>query len=218
REYGICAASGTGAIHEKQSNKGSDTMDQYGVSYVAWNLSNKAETSAILRSDCNKTSGFKDSDLSSSGKWLYRMLTGKKATSSKPVTTTKKKKTTTTTKKKTTSAPKKETTTKAKATKAKLSYTIKLVNSWESEGQTFYQYNATIKNKTKKACTQWTVDIAFNEKFTLTDSWNGNYSVKSKKLTISSKDYNGKVAAGGSIDNIGFIVKGSAKLKPTSLS
>ena len=216
-EYGICDASGNGAIDESQANKWIDTMDKYGVSYVAWNLSNKAETSAILRSDCNKTSGFKESDLSSSGKWLYRMLTGKKAstTSSKSVTTTKK---TTTTKEKTTSAPKKETTTKAKATTAKLSCSIKLVNSWESGGQTFYQYNATVQNKTKKACSQWTVDIAFNEKFTITDSWNGNYSVNGKKLTISSKDYNGAISAGGSTDNIGFIIKGSSKLKVTSHS
>ncbi|MDE6723784.1 MAG: glycoside hydrolase family 5 protein, partial [Eubacterium sp.] len=77
-EYGICDASGNGAIDEKQANQWIDTMNRYGISYVAWNLSNKAETSAILRSECKKTSGFKESDLSSSGKWLYWMLTGKK--------------------------------------------------------------------------------------------------------------------------------------------
>ena len=31
-------------------------MNEHGISYVAWNLSNKAETSAILKSDCSKVS------------------------------------------------------------------------------------------------------------------------------------------------------------------
>lgn len=75
-EYGICDASGNGAINEAQANQWIDTMDRYKISYVAWNLSNKAETSAILRSECQKTSDFNESDLSSSGKWLYHMLTG----------------------------------------------------------------------------------------------------------------------------------------------
>ena len=76
-EYGICDASGNGAIDEEQAQKWIDTMDSLGVSYVAWNLSNKAETSAILRSDCTKTSGFGWDDLSESGRWLYQLFTGK---------------------------------------------------------------------------------------------------------------------------------------------
>lgn len=73
-EYGICDASGNGAIDEYQADQWITVMDQYNVSYVAWNLSNKAETSAILSSECSKTSDFTESDLSASGKWLYRML------------------------------------------------------------------------------------------------------------------------------------------------
>lgn len=74
-EYGICDASGNGAIDEYQAEQWVNTMDKYGISYVAWNLSNKEETSAILSSQCGKTSGFTEDDLSASGKWLYRMLT-----------------------------------------------------------------------------------------------------------------------------------------------
>lgn len=74
-EYGICDASGSGAIDEKQAEQWINTMDACGVSYVAWNLSNKNETSAIIKSECSKTSGFTENDLSDSGKWLYSMLT-----------------------------------------------------------------------------------------------------------------------------------------------
>ncbi len=73
-EYGICDASGSGGIDEASANQWISTMDQYGVSYVAWNLSNKAETSAIIQSGSTKKSGFTDSDLSASGKWLRAVL------------------------------------------------------------------------------------------------------------------------------------------------
>lgn len=74
-EYGICDASGSGAIDEEQAKQWVNLMNDYNVSYVAWNLSNKNETSAILSSSCTKTSDFTESDLSDSGKWLYHLLT-----------------------------------------------------------------------------------------------------------------------------------------------
>ena len=73
-EYGNCAASGNGRIDENQAAQWISAMNEYGISYVAWNLSNKAETSAILKNDCGKTSGFTQEDLTDSGKWLYQML------------------------------------------------------------------------------------------------------------------------------------------------
>lgn len=73
-EYGICDASGNGAIDEAQANAWVEAMNELNISYVAWNLSNKDETSAILRPDCAKTSGFTEDDLSASGKWLMNML------------------------------------------------------------------------------------------------------------------------------------------------
>ena len=73
-EFGICDASGNGAINKDQANKWIKALDKNNVSYVAWNLSNKAETSALILSSCKKTSGFSKKDLSDSGKWLYSVL------------------------------------------------------------------------------------------------------------------------------------------------
>ncbi len=73
-EYGICDASGNGAIDTAQADLWVETLDKYGISYIAWNLSNKEETSAMLKSGCGKTSGFTQEDLSESGRWVYRML------------------------------------------------------------------------------------------------------------------------------------------------
>jgi len=75
-EYGICDASGNGGIDEAQANAWVQVMNQHKVSYVAWNISNKNETSAILQSTVEKTSGFVEEDLSDSGRWLYHILTG----------------------------------------------------------------------------------------------------------------------------------------------
>lgn len=73
-EYGICDASGNGAIDKKEADRWIQTMDEYGVSYIAWNLSNKQESSSIIKSSCSKVSGFKKSDLSDEGRWLYHLL------------------------------------------------------------------------------------------------------------------------------------------------
>ena len=42
-----------------------------------WNISNKAESSAILKSDCNKKNGFTQNDVTDAGMWLYKMLVNK---------------------------------------------------------------------------------------------------------------------------------------------
>ncbi|MBQ8518729.1 MAG: glycoside hydrolase family 5 protein [Agathobacter sp.] len=73
-EYGICDASGNGVIDEYQANQWMELLNQHGISYCGWNISNKGETSAIFGTWCNKTSGWTVDDLSSSGKWQYDML------------------------------------------------------------------------------------------------------------------------------------------------
>lgn len=73
-EYGICDASGNGVIDKKEADRWIQTMDEYGVSYIAWNLSNKQESSSIIKSSCPKVSGFKKSELSDEGRWLYHLL------------------------------------------------------------------------------------------------------------------------------------------------
>ncbi len=81
-EYGICDSSGSGSIDESSANTWVSLMNQYGVSYVMWNMSNKDESSSILKSSCTKTSGFSYDDLSQSGRWILSMLGGSTTASS----------------------------------------------------------------------------------------------------------------------------------------
>lgn len=217
-EYGICDASGSGAINETQANLWVQTMNQYGVSYVAWNLSNKNETSALLNASCSKTSGFGASDLSASGKWLYKTLTGKAAGSGATSTPAPQASTPVVSSAPApTSAPAQTpapTPTPAPAqtvlTGNGLRLAVTLVNSWEENGKTVRQYSMTVTNVSGQACTAWAADLRFDGAITLYNSWNGDYTVNGSTLHITSKDYNGALAAGGSTGDVGFIVAGGA--------
>ena len=205
-EFGICDASGNGAVDEAQANQWIEQMDQYGISYVAWNLSNKNETSAILKSSCTKTSGFTGSDLSASGQWLYRTLTrGRSPISVQPVTSS------------THNMGSSGSSNSAGFPPATLGanglkVTAKLVNQWNTGGQTVRQYSLTLTNPSATACRNWSVSLRFQGAIALTNGWNGNYTVNGSTLQITSKEYNGVIPAGGSIGDIGFIVSGSAML------
>ncbi|MCI8690770.1 MAG: cellulase family glycosylhydrolase [Oscillibacter sp.] len=197
-EYGICDASGNGAINTVQADQWVRTMDRCGVSYIAWNLSNKAETSAILRSSCQKTSGFTENDLSASGKWLYEMLTAGKRTPAR--------------------VPPGETVLGKNAPSVSspemgISCTAVLQNQWQSDGEFFYQYTLSIRNSGKTNCDSWRVQAAFSGPAVLQNGWNGNYSAAGTVLRITAKDYNRSIPPGGTAENIGWIVKGGQDLK-----
>lgn len=73
-EFGICDASGNGAIDEESADAWLALMDELGVSRVMWNLSNKDESSSMVWSGCDKASGLTDDDLTQSGRWLRARL------------------------------------------------------------------------------------------------------------------------------------------------
>ena len=240
-EYGICDASGNGAINEKQAQLWVDAMNELGISYVAWNLSNKNETSAILSSNCKKTSGFTEADLSASGKWLYKVLTesagisgatlgGGSADSNSSGSSAG-------------SAGQgsgnsgnsnpgsgigglfgngnsgnnsssgNDTTSAGSGVSGTVQYSAELKNSWESEGKLFCQYDLTLTNVGESACTSWEIVISFNGNISLQDGWNGDYTVDGNKLKITSVSYNGSMDPGGQVKDIGFIISGDSGLK-----
>lgn len=75
-EFSICDASGNGAIDYNQADKWFELIDKYNLSYAAWNVSNKAETSSLILSSCSKTSGWAESDLSDAGKYIRKKING----------------------------------------------------------------------------------------------------------------------------------------------
>ena len=49
-------------------------LNKDGIGYIAWNLSNKDESSSLLKSSCSKTGGFTADDFSQSGQWYFNQL------------------------------------------------------------------------------------------------------------------------------------------------
>lgn len=240
-EYGICDASGNGAIDEFQANQWVDTLDEYKISYVAWNLSNKSETSAVFKSSCSKIKGFTADDLSDSGRWLYHMLRsqGSAADSNPPAGGNN----TNGMEDENQGAPgdeqgggpgntdsenmgvqnKQESAAEendAQTGTGVVNITADVINSWGQGDETYYQYTLTITNDTGADESGWTVRISFSNDIVLSGGWNGNYEVNGNVLTISAMDYNSFIAEGGSVENIGFILysgEGLAILEATEL-
>ena len=75
-EFSICDASGNGALDYDSAAKWMELIDEYNLSYVGWNISNKPESSAFFVPSCNKLTGWEESDMTESGQWLRRQLRG----------------------------------------------------------------------------------------------------------------------------------------------
>lgn len=69
-EFGVSQASGDGTIDTKEGKKWLDLLDENGISYFAWSLSNKAESASLLKAGSGKKSGWSKNDLSAAGKWI----------------------------------------------------------------------------------------------------------------------------------------------------
>jgi endoglucanase len=77
-EFGMCDASGSGSNNFTQAKEWMKLIKKYNLSYLCWNLSNKAETSSVIQSWCTKLSGWKTSELTEAGKWIRKQFRSEK--------------------------------------------------------------------------------------------------------------------------------------------
>ena len=75
-EFSICDASGNGAIDYDQAEKWFELINDKNLSYAGWNVSNKDETSSLIKPSCTKLSGWTEDDLSDTGIWLRNQMKG----------------------------------------------------------------------------------------------------------------------------------------------
>ncbi|MCH5274673.1 MAG: cellulase family glycosylhydrolase [Lachnospiraceae bacterium] len=216
-EYGICDASGNGGIDEASSAKWISTMNAYGVSYVVWNLSNKNETSAILKSSCNKTSGFTAEDLSTCGKWVYKMLTGETEFEALE---------------RNSSAQggngnqsggsgnhsqnggdALESGMKFSRTDGDFGITVEFMGSWETGDGYCYQYTVEIQNNSDSTYTDWGIKIPFTSNISLDNGWCANFTVNGSVLEVTAEDWNGYIEPGGTVSGIGIQIVGPKDLR-----
>lgn len=75
-EFSICDASGNGNIDYDEADKWFDMIYDNNLSYAAWSLSNKEETSALINSSCDSISDWEDGQLSETGIYIKNKIMG----------------------------------------------------------------------------------------------------------------------------------------------
>lgn len=225
-EYGICDASGNGIINETQANIWIDFLDSYGISHVAWNLSNKNESSSMIAAGCSKVNGFTKNDLSAGGKWFVDMLkkagvgvgsalsgtteagqgdnngngssSGESAGTSGNNTAES-------------GGTAGQIMTVEKVTEILtagdgLSYSVS--NSWTMENEVGVQLVLTVKNESSAEITDWERRITVKEGATveIEQNWSSTVTKEGNMIVIKPVDYNKVIAAGGSVGDIGLIL------------
>ncbi len=75
-ECNICDASGDGIIDRESGQQWLDLADKYDISYIVWNLSNKDESSSILKPDVTTLSHWSDEEYSESALWFKNRMAG----------------------------------------------------------------------------------------------------------------------------------------------
>ena len=75
-ECSICDASGDGVIDRDWGKTWIDFADENCISYIIWNLSNKDETSSILKKDATSLSHWRDDEYSETAQWFKSRMTG----------------------------------------------------------------------------------------------------------------------------------------------
>jgi endoglucanase len=69
-EFAICSSSGDGANDLESARLWMELINKYNLSFMAWNLANKAESSSVFKTGSSKTSAWTDNDLTEWGKWI----------------------------------------------------------------------------------------------------------------------------------------------------
>ena len=214
-EYGICDASGNGALDIASANKWVEAMDSKGISYICWNLSNKDESSALIKSSCIVKHSFSLENLSEEGRWLIDVLGGLPGISVGNSGNGK--------------DPGQDNTNKGngnyngntdnnsskepidsplttEGTSGNIKYILSISNTWESEGKTFYQYDLTVKNTGNAEVSGWSLSIPAMGKIAVSNIWCAKASVSGNILNITCEEFNKVIPANAEISGIGFII------------
>ena len=207
-EYGICDASGSGAIDEPQANKWVELLDGYGISHVMWNLSNKAETSAMIKSNCNKTKNLTASDLSPAGTWFVNMMKVAGLGSEdwiRPENPSEED----SSKDNTRPPSSAEVPTVEELFEVPENLQVTVANSWISEHGYGMQLNVVVKNSGAAEETDWSrvLKIKDGTQVTVSQCWCAKASLEGETLILKPEDYNKTIPANGEVSGIGLILE-----------
>lgn len=223
-EFGICDASGNGANNTAQADEWIRTLNQYGISYVAWSLCNKAESASLIQSGCQKVNGITENDLSDSGKWLLKTLQGSTGAAdtaaggnaAQPQETVQGNADAAETGSQqaaddsANSQNQSQTVTKTPeqyAPQASDGVCYTAVNSWPEGDALCIQYEIKVENKGGAALDGWSGSLVFPTGVNVVSGWNANFGAAGNVADFSAMDYNKTIQPGAAAEGIGCIVR-----------
>lgn len=223
-EFGICDASGSGANNISEGNKWISAMDANNISYCIWNLSNKAETSSLIQSSCNKTYGWTENELTEAGKWYLGILNSGVTPGSVSIDGSDSgnsyngnNNNNNNNGNNNSNNSSNNNTPAVTASSANTQVTIANSGGWSTGSGNCSQYTVTIKNTGSTAIKDWSITVSFSGNIALDQSWSGNFAVSGSNVTIKPVDFNNEIAAGQSVE-VGFIISYSGSIGTPTVS
>ncbi len=190
-EFGISDASGNGAIDTQSADEWIEFLDDNQISYVMWNLSNKDESSALIKSDVTSTTNLTLDDLTESGQWYLEQVSKDKSAT-------------------------RETESNSQVEKESTSVDITIDDeTWNNGGK----YTFDIANNSSQGITDYQLTVTFNQDIKVTDNWNCEVVVDGNEVVITPVDYNSTIPADGQVEDLGIIIEtdGQAEVEATNI-
>ena len=217
-EFSICDASGNGNNNINEANTWISFLDEYKISFVAWNLSNKAESSSLISSGCNNKSSWSYNDLSESGKWLIGVLDthsdqGSRLMDGKEPINGGKDNNNNNNNNGQTGVVMKDAT----GSLGDMKVTLSATNSWGSGSDVCTQLTITIDNSGSSSVSGWNIEIDLGQDVTVDSAWCCKTSVSGSKIVITPESYNGTISGNTTTSDIGLIVKTKNAINSSSV-
>ena len=179
-EFSICDASGNGGIDYTSADAWKNLINSYNLSYAGWSLCNKSETSALISSSCNKTSGWATSELSDTGRYLRTMISnGAPDYAGTPVADSS-------------SSSGSEENSSGEGNSGNTS------GSSQSTAAENFQFEIKITNQSGATVNPWQVSVEVPAGCSYINGWNASYEISGTTLIITPESYNGELAQGAS--------------------
>lgn len=234
-EFSICDASGNGYNNIDQANVWMELLDQYNVGFVAWNLSNKAESSSLITSGNNKTSGWTYNELSESGKWLVGVLNAHAENGANLAGGAAPTVSGDSNNNPSNNANSNNNNSGGNQNNAEnnnqqaslptgsgngnnLHATVTASNTWNTGNSQFTQFNVSIENKGSSSVSGWTVEIDLGQSASIDQIWCATGRVEGNKLILTPESFNGTIESGKTISDIGVIVSTPGKVDTPGVS
>ena len=207
-EFGITEASGSGIVDTTSADTWMKLLNENSIGYIYWNLSNKDEACALLRSSCTSLSDWTFDDYSPAGQWFLQNQQNNASIYDKAVAAP-------------TAAVDTPTTLYASDDYWSFSngcnVSVSLTDTWADTSMQYASYDVTVSNTSSSDVTNWRFRITWNEEISPKEYWSCEIGGSGNNRLFIPVDYNTTIPAGSYI-TFGMIVYGVQSPELTNIT